>query len=263
MKYVLITGASSGIGKEFAREFAKNGYNLLLVARREELLKSLKEELSEEFDCNVEILAKDVCEDPKGVYDYCVENDLKVSVLVNNAGFGDYGKFMESDLDKYMEMIELNNKALVALTYYFLKDMKADGYGHVINVGSVASFMPGPYMAVYYATKAFVMSFSLALREELKNDNIHVSVLCPAPTKTDFWKVANGETTSVYDNLFARTALDAARTGYDMFIKNKAFAIDGIAYKVMIGIVRYMPLELAARTIGYLQGKTKNKNNDV
>ena len=262
MKYVLITGASSGIGKELAKQFAKNGYNLLLVARRKELLESLKEELLNDYSCNVEILDKDVSENPKAIYDYCVENNLKISVLINNAGFGDYGKFMDSDLDKYMEMIELNNKSLVALTYHFLKDMKEDGYGHIINVGSVASFMPGPYMAVYYATKAFVMSFSLALREELKNENIHVSVLCPAPTKTDFWKVANGETTSVYDNLFARTAADAADTGFKMFRQNKAFAIDGLAYKVMIGIVRYMPLELAARTIGYIQGKTKNRKND-
>ena len=262
MKYVLITGASSGIGKELAKQFAKNGYNLLLVARRKELLDSLKEELLNEYSCNVEVLAMDVSENPKAIYDYCIENNLKISVLINNAGFGDYGKFMDSDLDKYMEMIELNNKSLVALTYHFLKDMKEYGYGHIINVGSVASFMPGPYMAVYYATKAFVMSFSLALREELKNDNIHVSVLCPAPTKTDFWKVANGETTSVYDNLFARTAADAADTGFKMFRQNKAFAIDGLAYKVMIGIVRYMPLELAARTIGYLQGKTKNRKND-
>ena len=263
MKYVLITGASSGIGKEFAKQFAKHGYNLLLVARRLELLQSLKEELLKEYNCNVEILAKDICEDCKAVYDYCVNNDFKISVLVNNAGFGDYGRFIDSDIDKYMEMIELNNKALVALTYYFIKDMKESGYGHIINVGSVASFMPGPYMAVYYATKAFVLSFSLALREELKNDNIHVSVLCPAPTKTDFWKVANGETTSVYDNIFSRSPEDAAKTGYDMFEKNKAYAIDGLAYKFMIGIVRYMPLELAARTLGYIQSKTKDKKNDV
>ena len=119
--------------------------------------------------------------------------------------------------------------------------------------------MPGPYMAVYYATKAFVMSFSLALREELKQDNINVSVLCPAPTKSDFWKVANGETTAVYNNLFARTSEDAAKTGYDMFIKNKAYAIDGLAYSALIQLVRHLPLELAARAVGYIQSKTKQK----
>ena len=259
MKYVLITGASSGIGKEFARQFASHGYNLILVARRKELLESLQKELMENYDSNVEYFACDIAADPKAVYDYCQSRGLRVSILVNNAGYGDYGTFAEADLDKTLGMIELNNKALVAMTYYFIPDMKQDGYGHIINTGSVASFMPGPYMAVYYATKAFVMSFSLALREELKQDNINVSVLCPAPTKSDFWKVANGETTAVYNNLFARTSEDAAKTGYDMFIKNKAYAIDGLAYSALIQLVRHLPLELAARAVGYIQSKTKQK----
>ena len=125
----------------------------------------------------MEILACDLVKDPKAVYDYCHEKGIEVSVLVNNAGYGDYKKFVDADLDKLLGMIDLNNKALVALTHYFVKDMKEMGYGHIINVGSVASFMPGPYMAVYYASKAFVMSFSLALREELKKDSIKVSVL--------------------------------------------------------------------------------------
>lgn len=259
MKYVLITGASSGIGKELAREFASHGYNLILTARREELLKEVRQELMDEYSCNVEYFACDIASDPKAVYDFCRMNGYCVSVLVNNAGFGDYGRFDEADLDKMMAMIELNNKALVALTYHFIPEMKKENYGHIINTGSVASFMPGPYMAVYYATKAFVMSFSMALREELKNDNINVSVLCPAPTKSDFWTVANGETAAVYDNLFARTGKDAARTGYDMFIKNKPYAVDGLPYKLIIQVVRHLPLEMAARAVGFLQSKTKKK----
>ena len=261
MKYVLITGASSGIGKQFAFEFASNGYNLILVARRKNLLEELSKELMEKYSCNVLNYACDIADNPKAVYDFCKENNLKVSVLVNNAGYGDYGRFDEADLDKMMGMIDLNNKALVALTYYYIADMKKDNYGHIINTGSVASFMPGPYMAVYYATKAFVMSFSLALREELKHDNIHVSVLCPAPTKSDFWTVANGETASVYNNIFARSSKDAAKTGYDMFIKNKAYAVDGLPYKIMIQMVRHMPLELLARSVAFVQSKTKKRKN--
>lgn len=261
MKMVLVTGASSGIGKEFARQFAYRGYNLMLVARREELLEEIKNEFIEEYHVNVDYLVCDIADNPKKVYDYCKEKEYEISVLINNAGYGDYGSFIESDLDKTLGMIELNNKALVALTYYFIKDMKQSGFGHIINVGSVASFMPGPYMAVYYATKAFVMSFSMALREELRKDNIKVSVLCPAPTKSDFWKVANGQTSSVYDNVFARSITDAAKTGYDLFETNKPYAIDGLPYKLMISFIRHMPLELAARTIGYLQSKTKNKTN--
>ena len=135
--------------------------------------------------------------------------------------------------------------------------MKEEGYGHIINTGSVASFIPGPYMAVYYATKAFVLSFSLALREELKDEDIHVSVLCPAPTKSPFWEVAGGETTAVYNNIFARTAKNAARTGYGLYDSKKAYAIDGPAYKLLIAVARHLPLELCARTIGYIQSKTK------
>lgn len=262
MKAVLVTGASSGIGKEFARQFAYRGYNLVLVARRAELLEEMKNEFIDEYKVEVDYLACDLSEDPKAVYDFCKEKDYDISVLINNAGYGDYGSFIDSDLDKALGMIELNNKALVALTYYFIKDMRDSGYGHVINIGSVASFIPGPYMAVYYATKAFVMSFSMALREELRRDNIKVSVLCPAPTKSDFWKVANGETASVYDNVFARTATDAAKTGYELFTSNKPYAIDGLPYKVAINLARHLPLELCARAVGFIQSKTKKKKND-
>ena len=261
MNVILITGASSGIGKEFAREFACRGYNLVLVARREKLLEEIKNEFIEQYKVNIDCFACDLSADPKAVYDYCKEKDYDVSVLINNAGYGDYGNFIDSDLEKALGMIELNNKALVALTYYFIKDMKNAGYGHVINTGSVASLIPGPYMAVYYATKAFVMSFSMALREELRNDNIKVSVLCPAPTRSDFWKVANGETASIYDNIFARKASDAAKTGYQLFTSNKPYALDGIQYKILINVARHLPLELCARAVGFLQSKTKKKRN--
>ena len=260
MKVVLITGASSGIGKELARQFAAHDYDLVLTARRENLLKEFCEELRNEYRIQTDYFACDLAKDPKAVYDYCKENGYTVTVLINNAGYGDYGRFDASDLDKDLGMIELNNKALVALTYYCLEDMKKQGYGHILNTGSVASFIPGPYMAVYYATKSFVMSFSMALREELRKENIRVSVLCPAPTKSDFWEVANGQTTAVYDNIFARSCEDAARTGYEMFEKNKAYAIDGKVYQFIIGAARLMPIELAARAVGFVQSKTNHKN---
>ena len=260
MKTVLITGASGGIGKELAKQFALHGYDLVLTARRENLLQELCRQLNEEYHIHADHFACDLAKDPKAVYDFCKEKGYTVTVLVNNAGYGDYGRFDESDLNKDLGMIELNNKALVALTYCCLNDMKKQGYGHILNTGSVASFIPGPYMAVYYATKSFVMSFSMALREELRKENIHVSVLCPAPTRSDFWEVANGETTAVYDNILARSCEDAARTGYKMFEKNKAYAIDGTAYKIIIGVARLMPIELAARAVGFIQSKTKRKN---
>lgn len=260
MKTVLITGASSGIGKELARLYAIKGYNEVLVARREELLKNLQEELTKSFNVDVKYFVCDLAKNPKDVYDYCVNNSINIDILVNNAGYGDYGRFIDADLDKTLGMIELNNKALVALTYYFIKDMKNSGGGHILNVASVASFMPGPFMAVYYATKAFVMSFSAAIREELKRDHIKVSVLCPAPTKSPFWDVAGSTTTAVYDNTFARTSIQAAQTGIDVVNKNKLYSVDGLVYKLLIGFVRHMPIALSAKVVGFIQSKTKEKN---
>ena len=255
----LITGASSGIGRKIAERFANHGYDLLLVARREELLQEIKEEIEKNYSVNCDYYACDITKDAKKVHEYVHSNRYVISVLVNNAGYGDYSKFIDSDIDKNLKMIELNNSALVELTYYFIKDMKENGGGHIINTGSVASLVPGPYMAVYYATKAFVMSFSMALREELRKDNIKVSVLCPAPTKSDFWKVANGETTSVYNNIFARTPDNAADTAMHMFEHNLPYEIDGLAYKIAINVARHMPLELCARLMGFVQSKTKSK----
>ncbi|MCR4633167.1 MAG: SDR family oxidoreductase [Erysipelotrichaceae bacterium] len=259
MRTVLVTGASGGIGKEFARQFAFRGYNLVLVARREEELKQIKKEFEEEYGIVTEYFACDLAKDPKAVYDFCKENGIEVSVLINNAGFGDYKAFVDADLDKMMNMIDLNDKALVALTHYFIKDMKDFGYGHIINVGSVASFMPGPYMAVYYASKAFVMSFSLALREELRNDNIKVSVLCPGPVASDFWNRAQGDRSLVGTSVFTRTPTDAAISGYSLFESGKAYKIDGKFNQLMIRAVRFLPLELAARAVGFVQKKVKGK----
>ena len=258
MEIVLITGASSGIGKDLAYEFSKKGYNLLLVSRREELLKELKEELVNEYDIYVDYYACDLVKDSKKLYEYCHQKEYEVTGLVNNAGYGDYGSFIDGDIDKLLGIIDLNNKTLVSLTYYFVKGMKEKGRGNILNVGSVASLIPGPYMAVYYASKAFVMSFSMGLRQELKPYNIKVSVLCPAPTRSDFWKVANGETSSVYDNILARSTKDAAKTGIHLYESNKPYAIDGIPYKIMIAFSRHLPLNLCAKIIGNLQKKTKS-----
>ena len=259
MRTVLVTGASGGIGKEFARQFAYRGYNVLLVARREEVLKQIKEEFEEEYKVNVQYFACDIAKDPKAVYDFCKEHDLDVSVLVNNAGYGDYKSFVNADLDKLLAMIDLNNKALVSLSHYFIPEMKRIGYGHIINLGSVASFMPGPYMAVYYATKAFVMSFSLALREELEKDDIKVSVLCPGPVSSDFWKRADGADSLMEKSAFSRTATDAAVTGYSLFESGKAYAIDGGFNHLLVSCARMLPLELAARAVGFVQKKVKGK----
>lgn len=247
---VLITGASSGIGKEFAKEFAKKDFDLILVARREELLQNLKEEIEKEYSVNCDYIALDLLKDVDELYEYCKSQNHEVNILVNNAGFGDFKDFLDADINKLMDMIELNNKALVKLTYLFAKDMKEVGYGHIINVGSVASFVPGPHMAVYYATKSFVLSFSLALREELKNFGVRVSTLCPGPTDTPFWEVANGKS---FKNAFTRSSKQAAKTGVEMFLKNKPYSIDGSIYKLAINATRLLPPSLSSKIIGKTQ----------
>lgn len=260
MKYVLITGASSGIGKQLSKKLAEQGYGLILVARRENLLNELKEELEESFGSDVKVLAKDITVNTKEIYDYCLENKLDVEILVNNAGFGQYGKFDEQDISRNLNMIDLNIKALIELTYYFVKDMKLKNKGHILNVGSVASFEPGPYMSVYYATKSFVLNFSLGLREELKGTGVNVSVLCPAPTKTEFFDTANASTSTVA-NLFSRSAEQAANTAMEIINKNKAYEIDGLAYKASIPIIRLLKPTLSSKILGSVQSKTKKQNN--
>lgn len=259
MKRVLITGASSGIGKEFAYSFGSRGFDLALVARRKDELDKIKQRLEEDYTINVETIECDLLleDSPKKLYDYCLNNNLNIGVLVNNAGYGDYGEFLDADINKLLRMVDLNNKALVSLSYYFGNDMKKEGYGHIINVGSVASFIPGPYMAVYYATKAFVLSFSTSLREELKAYNVRVSTLCPAPTKSPFWDVAGDD--KMANNPFARTSKEAAETGYKLFEDNKAYAIDGKAFKLMINTLRHLPIEYVAKIMAKIQKVSKNK----
>ena len=183
----LITGASSGIGRDIARELSKKGYSLVLVARNLERLEKLKEELQTES----EIVSMDVTDVEK-----CKElheNHKDIDILVNNAGLGDCGEFTKTDLDKELKMIDTNIKAYHVLTKLYLKDMKEKNKGIILNVASIAGFMPGPLMATYYSTKAYVVRLSEALREELRKakSNVQISILCPGPVDTNFNKVAD------------------------------------------------------------------------
>ncbi len=257
MSTVLITGASSGIGMAMAREFARHGHDLFLVARREEVLKRLCEELEREYRVNAGYLACDLAEDPGNVLKYCHKEGIMIDVLINNAGYGDYRPFIDGDLDKLLEMIDLNDRALTALTYDFVNDMKERGGGQIINVGSVASFFPGPWMAVYYATKAYVMSFSLALREELKDFGVSVSVLCPGPVKSQFWKRADKENSAMEGSAFARSPADAAKTAYRLYETKKAYVVDGALNKVTVFLSGLLPLKRKAGAVGMIQKKMK------
>ena len=241
----LITGASGGIGLELARLFAHDGYNLVLVARRQEKLNELKAELEAAHHITVTTLAKDLsaagaCE---AVLSFTQAQGIDIDVLVNNAGFGDWVFFAESNVQKQQEMIRLNDETLVTLTHLFLAQMIARKHGRILNVASVASFMPGAKMAVYYASKAFVRSFSEALSVELKKtkSGVTVTALCPGPVKTDFWNTAEAGSSSLYRHMFFAESTTVARCGYKAMQKGTVIAIPGFSVRLAVLLTKWLP----------------------
>ena len=260
MNYILITGAGSGLGREFAKSFAERGFNLLLVSRNTGKLEEVKSEILKEKQVNIICLGVDLSKEDgsQEIYDYCKKNSLNVIVLVNNAGYGDYGELAEGDIATYKNMLDLNDKALMTLTYLFLQDMKKDRFGHIINVASIAGFMPGPYMAVYYASKAFVLSFSLAIKEELKPYSIKVTTLCPGPVRTSFWERAGVKMSGFKDSWLARDAKNVARTLMKAFDSGKGLVIDGFINKAAVFGANMLGKERLAETVGKAQKKLLN-----
>jgi len=192
----LITGASSGIGRDMAFEFADRGYDLILVARSFDRLKEVKNEIIKKYDkCNVLIMKCDVSnvKSVKNLYNDVRKEFVNIDVLVNNAGFGDCGKFYETDLEKDISMINTNILGLHVLTKLFLQDMVKVNKGYILNIASIAGFMPGPLMATYYSTKAYVVRLTRAIAKELKVDNskVRIAAFCPGPVNTEFDKNAN------------------------------------------------------------------------
>lgn len=214
-KRTLITGASGGIGAEFAKIFAKNGNDLVLTSRSEDKLNALKNELENEFGIKVLVIANDLSRlnSVAEIFKITQENGIFIDNLVNNAGFGWHGEFCSQNLAKFNEMINLNITALTELCHIYANEMIKNGGGKILNVSSMAGFMPGPFMAVYYATKAYVTSFSQALFEELRDKNVSVTALCPGAVKTDF--VKNGDLAGVKAWDLAKDAYSVALCGYN------------------------------------------------
>ncbi|WP_261392399.1 SDR family NAD(P)-dependent oxidoreductase [Priestia flexa] len=200
--YALITGASGGIGRQLAYHFAEDGYSPVLVARSKEKLEELKKELENNYSISVLISIKDLSKQKEALklYDEIKQQRITVQFLVNNAGFGLYGAFIETSWAEEADMIDLNIKTLTYLTKLFLPEMVERNEGRILNIASVASFLPGPLMAVYYATKAYVLSFTEALENELKDTNITISALCPGPTKTGFSDRANLSSSKLFES---------------------------------------------------------------
>ena len=264
MKVSLITGASGGIGEAFARRLAREKHNLVLVARSEDKLAVLCDELMEEHKITAHYIAVDLTEFEADLrlFNETEKHGLEVDWLINNAGFGSSGDFSELDLEKELQMINLNITALVALTNRYLKKMRERKSGTIINVASTASFQPIPFMATYAATKAFVRSFSEAIAEENRPFNILVSALCPGPTDTNFFDAS--EIGDEFRSSMAKKGMqtpeqvvDAAMSG----VKNKKTVIvSGWSNYLLSASVNFIPNRLITRTVGkVLRPKEKNR----
>ncbi len=251
----LITGASSGIGKELARIHAERGGDLVIVARRENKLAALADELSEKHGTQVLVVPADLTDPhaPRTIYDAVQDAGITVDVLINNAGFGGRGAFHERDWADDLAMLQVNVVALTALTRLFLPDFVARNRGRVLNVSSTAALMPGPLQAVYYATKAYVTSFSNAIAEELSDTDVTVTALMPGATETEFAKTSGMDQTSLFEHTFS--ARDVAQSGYDAMMAGRLDVIAGVTFaqRMVMATVPLLPKKMMLRQIKQMQ----------
>jgi hypothetical protein len=251
-----VTGASAGIGVELARILAVD-YDLILTARREEQLRTLATELETKHGVKSHVIPLDLAQPgaAKQLYDTIAARGISLDVLVNNAGFGDLGAFAGRDLTKFAQMIQVNITALTELTGLCLPGMLARGRGKILNVGSIAGFQAGPLMAVYYATKAYVNSFSEALHAELRGTGVSVTVLCPGPVATEFAHIAGMQSTRVFSAGQAMSARDVALAGVRAMHAGKRMAVPGWRNKLMVFLERFTPRGIVIRAVKWMLQK--------
>ncbi|SHM75620.1 SDR family oxidoreductase [Polaribacter sp. KT 15] len=254
-KTALITGASSGIGKEFAKIHAKTGGNLVIVARSKDKLLALKEALEKEYKIHVSVIEKDLTEKDaaKEVFNFVKYSKIEIDYLINNAGFGGIGKFHERKLEEDLNMIQLNIVALTALTRLFLPTFVEKNDGKILNVSSTASLMAGPMQAVYFATKAYVTSFSNAIAEELSETNVTVTTLMPGATETDFGKTSGMDKTSLFKN--TADANSVAKDGYNAMLNGDLDIISGVSLpqKLMLKAIPITPKKVLLKQVKKMQ----------
>lgn len=252
---VLVTGASSGIGLELARIHASKGDSLVLVARRGEVLQKLKAKLENQYKISVFVIEKDLSNvgAASEIYNELKKQSIYVDVLINNAGFGDYNYFADADVDKLTAMLQLNVIALTQLTKLLLPYMLDAKAGRVMNVASVAGFMPGPKMAGYYASKAYVLHFSEALAEELNGTGITVTALCPGATESGFQALAGADSSALFKERVLPSSQDVAAYGYNAMMKGQRVAIHGLKNRLLVFLLRLTPRKLVTRIISQIQ----------
>ena len=255
----LITGASSGIGYELAKLFAKDHHNLVLVARNGPRLAQVGDELQRQFGIRVKTVALDLAAPtaPQSLFEELRRQGVDVNILVNNAGYGRFGEFAEVALEESAGQIQLNIAALTSLTRLFLGPMLEHGSGKIMNVASTAGFQPGPLMAVYYASKAYVISFSEALANELAGKGITVTCLCPGATETGFAGRAGNDQSRLFKKLRPMDAKTVARTGYQGLLKGKTMVIPGFRNWLVAESVRFSPRKMATAVSRWVSEKAE------
>ncbi len=256
---VLITGGSSGIGYELAKVFGRNNYELVLIAKDKEKLEKAANELKS-TGYILQTIAKDLSEpnSPSEIYGLLQKEKITVDVLVNNAGFATYGAFSETNLDKELSELQVNIVSLTHLTKLFLRKMLEKGHGRILNVASTAAFVPGPLMSVYYASKAYVLSFSEALNSELENTDVHVTALCPGPTDTGFAATGGLQDSGLFQgkNMSAEFVAEKAFEG---LMKNKSIVIPGFKDKLMVEALRFAPRNVIPKVVKKLQERKQTR----
>jgi short-subunit dehydrogenase len=264
-KYVLITGGTSGIGYHLAKVFAEKGFNIVLVARTEDALSQTADELNDRYDVDVIPIAKDLFEpeSPFELYQDIRSRGIFVHVLVNDAGQGVYGPFADSDLQRQLQIIQLNVSSLTALTYLFLQDMISRNEGKILHLASIVSEIPAPLQAVYGGTKAFVLTFSEALRNELKDTAITVTALQPGATDTDFFNKAGALDSKIVRESTLADPEKVARDGYEALMNNDDKVVSGIKNKIQSAMSNVIPDTILAEKMRKQSEETdQSKKND-
>jgi uncharacterized protein len=259
MATALITGASNGIGLELAKVHASKGGNLVLVARNKSKLDELKTELESQYKVSVYTIGKDLSANNSAqeVYDETTKQNIQIDYLINNAGFGNFGMFIETDWNKELQMINLNITTLTHFTKLYLQDMVKRSSGKIMNVASTAAFQSGPTMAVYYATKAYVLSFSEAVDNEVSDKGVTITTLCPGATESGFQAAAAMEESNLVKGKKLPTSKEVAEYGYKAMMKGKTVAIHGLMNYLMANSVRFTPRALVVKLTRKIQDKSK------
>ena len=259
-KTALVTGAASGLGFEFSLLLAKDSYNLILVDIDAKKLAYAKKYIQKIYDVNVKILEKDLCKPniAQEIFDYVEE--IPIDILINNAGFGLFGAFSDTKWQRESEMLNLHINTLTQLTKLILKGMVERDNGKILNISSLAAFLPGPLMAIYYASKAYILSFSQAIANELKGTGVTVTALCPGQTKTAFQEVVSGTSSSNNKEVFNMACpIEVAKYGYAAMLKGKTVAIPGRFNKFLATLSRFVPRKMTTSIVRKIQEKNRNE----